>query len=37
MGYFIDFLYLLKELGKLAFMVMISPMGIVAGFLLAWE
>lgn len=37
MGYFIDLLYLIKELAKLAFMVMISPMGIVAGFLVAWD
>ncbi len=37
MGYLIDFMYLLKELVKLVFMVMISPLGIMAGFLAAWD
>jgi hypothetical protein len=37
MGYFIDVMLLLKELGKLVFMVMISPLGLMAGFLVAWE
>ncbi|WP_297813587.1 hypothetical protein [uncultured Methylophaga sp.] len=36
MGYFIDLMYLLKELVKLVFMVMISPLGLVAGVLVAW-
>jgi len=36
MGYLIDLVYLLKELVKLVFMVMISPLGIMAGFLVAW-
>lgn len=36
MGYLVDFLYLLKELVKLAFMVVISPLGLMAGFLMAW-
>ncbi len=37
MGYLIDFMFLLRELVKLVFMVMISPLGIMAGFLVAWE
>lgn len=37
MGYLIDVMYLFKELVKLTFMVMISPMGILAGMLVAWE
>mgnify|MGYP000200471518 CR=1 FL=1 len=37
MGYVIDCVFLLKELGKLVFMVMISPLGLMAGFLVAWE
>lgn len=37
MGYLIDFMYLLKELAKLLFIVMISPLGIMAGCLMAWE
>ena len=37
MGYLIDCLFLLKELVKLVFMVMISPLGMMAGFLMAWE
>lgn len=37
MGYLIDFVFLLKELGKLLFMVMISPLGMMAGLLVAWE
>jgi hypothetical protein len=37
MGYFVDLMYLLKELVKLVFMVMISPLGLVAGVLVAWN
>ena len=37
MGYLIDFMFLLKELVKLVFMVMISPPGIMAGVLVAWK
>lgn len=37
MGYLIDLMYLLKELVKIVIMVMISPLGIMAGFLIAWE
>lgn len=37
MGYLIDFLYLLRELLKLAFMVMISPLGIAAVYFSSWE
>jgi len=37
MGYLIDLMYLLKELLTLVVMVMISPLGIMAGFLIAWE
>jgi hypothetical protein len=37
MGYVIDLVFLLKELVKLAFMVMISPLGLMAGALVAWE
>lgn len=37
MGYFIDLLYLLRELVKLTFMVIISPLGIAAGLLVAWS
>lgn len=36
MGYVIDLMYLLKELVKLVFMVMISPLGLMAGVLVAW-
>jgi hypothetical protein len=34
MGYLIDLMYLLKELVKLVFMVLISPFGIVASLLM---
>lgn len=37
MGYLIDVMFLLRELVKLVFMVMISPLGIAAGILVAWE
>lgn len=37
MGYLIDLMYLTKELLMLSFMVVISPLGIVAGLLVAWE
>lgn len=34
MGYFIDTIYLFREIMKLAIMVIISPMGIIGGLLL---
>lgn len=37
MGLIVDCYYLLRELVKLVFMVMISPLGLAAGFLLAWN
>lgn len=37
MGLLIDLFYLMRELFKLLFMVMISPLGLAAGFLLAWN
>jgi hypothetical protein len=37
MGYFVDLLYLLKELIKLSFMVLISPLGLAAGYFLTWN
>lgn len=37
MGYFVDLMMILKELVKLVFMVMISPLGIMAGYLATWE
>jgi hypothetical protein len=37
MGYFVDLMMVVKELVKLIFMVMISPLGIVAGYLATWE
>ena len=37
MGYVIDLMYLLRELVKLGFMVMISPFGLMAGALVAWN
>jgi hypothetical protein len=37
MGLLIDLMYLSRELSKLTFMVMISPLGIMAGFLTVWE
>ncbi len=37
MGVVIDFIYLIRELIKLSFMVIISPFGIVAGYLFTWE
>jgi hypothetical protein len=37
MGLVVDCYYLLRELFKLVFMVMISPLGLAAGFLLAWN
>lgn len=36
MGTLIDLYYLTRELFKLLFMVMISPLGLAAGLLLAW-
>ncbi len=37
MGYLIDMLYLMRELLKLAFMVMISPLGLAASYFISWE
>lgn len=37
MGYFVDLMIVVKELVKLIFMVMISPLGIMAGYLATWE
>lgn len=37
MGLIVDFYYLLRELFRLVFMVMISPFGLAAGLLLAWS
>lgn len=37
MGYLIDAFYLLRELFKLLFMVLISPLGLAAGFFLSWQ
>lgn len=37
MGFIIDCLYLLRELIKLTFMVVISPLGLAAGFLISWQ
>lgn len=37
MGYIIDCLYLLRELLKLSLMVVISPLGLAAGFLMSWQ
>ncbi len=37
MGFIIDCLYLLRELIKLTFMVVISPLGLAAGFLMSWQ
>jgi hypothetical protein len=37
MGYLVDMLYLLRELLKLAFMVIISPLGLAAGYLISWQ
>jgi hypothetical protein len=37
MGYFIDLMYVLYELVKLSFLVVTSPLGILAGFLLVWQ
>lgn len=37
MGYFIDLMMAVKELVKLVFIVMISPLGILAGYLATWE
>lgn len=37
MGYLIDAFYLFRELFKLLFMVLISPLGLAAGFFLSWQ
>jgi hypothetical protein len=37
MGYLIDSLYLIRELLRLAFMVLISPFGLLAAYLYSWE
>jgi len=37
MGYLIDSMYLVRELLKLTFMVLISPLGLFAAYLLSWE
>lgn len=37
MGYLIDMLFLVRELVKLAFMVIISPFGLAAGYLTSWQ
>ncbi|MDO8826392.1 hypothetical protein [Methylophaga sp.] len=37
MGYLIDFFYLMKEFFKLLFLVLISPLGLLAGYLFSWE
>lgn len=37
MGVVIDFIYVTRELLKLSFMVMISPPGIVAAYLMMWK
>lgn len=34
MGYLIDVIYIIREIIKLSFMVITSPMGIIAGLLL---
>jgi len=35
MGYLIDFLYLIRELLKLFFIVLISPFGLLAAYLVS--
>lgn len=37
MGYVIDFFYFMKEFFKLLFLVLISPLGLMAGYLFSWE
>tara|TARA_R110001606_G_scaffold395190_2_gene566951 strand:- start:28854 stop:29009 length:156 start_codon:yes stop_codon:yes gene_type:complete len=37
MGYLIDSMYLVRELLKLTFMVLVSPLGLVAAYLFSWE
>lgn len=37
MGLMVDFYYLMRELFRLMFMIMISPFGLAAGFLLVWN
>jgi hypothetical protein len=37
MGYVIDFFYFIKEMFKLLFLVLISPLGLAAGLLMSWQ
>jgi len=37
MGYFIDLIYFIREMVKLAFMVIISPFGLLAVYLVSGE
>lgn len=37
MGYIIDCIYVVREFIKLALMVIISPLGLAAGFLMSWQ
>jgi len=37
MSYLVDLVFIMKELVKLTFIVMISPLGIMAGLLAAWD
>lgn len=37
MGYLIDVMYLLRELLKLTFMVIISPLGLAAVYFISWK
>lgn len=37
MGLFIDLVYLLREILTLAFMVIVSPLGLAAGYFISWE
>ena len=37
MGYLIDLVYVISEIVKLGFMVLISPFGLVAGYLISWQ
>ncbi len=37
MAMLIDFIYVVRELFKLSFMVVVSPFGLIASYLLMWE
>jgi hypothetical protein len=37
MGVIIDLIYLVREVFKMAFMVLTSPFAIIAGFLMTWQ